>query len=67
MGRLEEETKVNQYMVSEKLPKELTAKKKYVQELNKVVNEPAMGQQDLDELHNKVTEGGALKGSESCS
>lgn len=54
LEKLEEETRVNSYMVTEKLPKEIAAKKKAVQDLQKVVNEPAMGQSDLDDLNDKV-------------
>ncbi|XP_067948195.1 intraflagellar transport protein 81 homolog [Watersipora subatra] len=52
--KLEEEVKINTYMVNEKIPKELQSKKKYVQDLQKVVTEPAMGQTDLDELNGQV-------------
>ncbi|KAM3868391.1 intraflagellar transport protein 81 homolog [Diretmus argenteus] len=54
MKRLEEEIKINSYMVSEKLPKELESRKRTVQYLQKVVSEPAMGQADLQELENKI-------------
>lgn len=54
MKRLEEEIKINSYMVSEKLPKELEAMRRAVQYLQKVAAEPAMGQADLQELEDKV-------------
>lgn len=57
MKRLEEEIKINSYMVSEKLPKELEATRCTVQYLQKIVAEPAMGQSDLQELQDKVGPG----------
>lgn len=57
MKRLEEEIKINSYMVSEKLPKELEATRRTVQYLQKIAAEPAMGQSDLQELQDKVGPG----------
>lgn len=54
MNRLEEEIKINSYMVSEKLPKELEGMRRTVQFLQKIAAEPAMGQADLQELEDKV-------------
>lgn len=54
MKRLEEEIKINSYMVSEKLPKELEGMRQTVQYLQKVASEPAMGQTDIQELEDKV-------------
>lgn len=54
MKRLEEEIKINSYMVSEKLPKELESRIRTDQYLQKVVSEPAMGQAELQELDDKV-------------
>ncbi|XP_034452276.1 intraflagellar transport protein 81 homolog [Hippoglossus hippoglossus] len=54
MKRLEEEIKINSYMVSEKLPKELERMRHTVQYLQKVASEPAMGQADLQELEDKI-------------
>ncbi|XP_022607517.1 intraflagellar transport protein 81 homolog [Seriola dumerili] len=56
MKRLEEEIKINSYMVSEKLPKELEGMRRTVQYLQKVASEPAMGQADLQELEDKIKE-----------
>nr|XP_056715319.1 intraflagellar transport protein 81 homolog [Euleptes europaea] len=56
MKRLEEETKFNSYLVSEKFPKELETKKQLLHLLQKVVAEPAMGQSDLNELETKISE-----------
>lgn len=55
MKKLEEENKINSYMVSEKLPKELEAMRRRVQYLQKMAAEPAMGQADVQELEDKVT------------
>ncbi|XP_030593276.1 intraflagellar transport protein 81 homolog [Archocentrus centrarchus] len=56
MKRLEEEIKINSYMVSEKLPKELEGMRRAVQFLQKVASEPAMGQAELEELEDKIKE-----------
>ncbi|XP_051924170.1 intraflagellar transport protein 81 homolog isoform X3 [Hippocampus zosterae] len=56
MKRLEEEIKINSYMVSEKLPKELEVLRGTVQYLQKVASEPAMGHGDLLELGQKIKE-----------
>uniref|UniRef100_A0A3Q3X3K2 Intraflagellar transport protein 81 homolog n=1 Tax=Mola mola TaxID=94237 RepID=A0A3Q3X3K2_MOLML len=56
MNRLEEEIKINSYMVSEKLPKELEGMRRTVQFLQKIAAEPAMGQADLQELEDKIKE-----------
>ena len=54
MVRLEEETRTNQYIVAERLPKEVDTRKKTLLDLQKVVAEPAMGQSDLEKLHQQV-------------
>lgn len=54
LHKLDEETRTNEYMVKEKLPKELAAMKKAVSDLQRVVQEPAMGQSDLDAIHEKI-------------
>ncbi|XP_051965330.1 intraflagellar transport protein 81 homolog isoform X1 [Xyrauchen texanus] len=56
MKRLEEDIKFNNYMVSEKLPRELENMRKVVQYLQKVASEPAMGQAELRELEDKIRE-----------
>ncbi|RVE68911.1 hypothetical protein OJAV_G00096240 [Oryzias javanicus] len=52
--RLEEEIKINSYMVSEKLPKELESLRRTVQYLQKVAAEPAMGQSNIRELEDRI-------------
>ena len=52
--KLEEENKVNAYLCQDKLLKEIDAKRKACQDLERVVNEPAMGQSDLDEINSQV-------------
>lgn len=54
LQRLEEETHTNKYIVTEKLPKEMAQQRKILLNLQKVVAEPAMGQSDLDKLHDQV-------------
>lgn len=54
MKKLEEENKINSYMVSEKLPKELEAMRCRVNYLQKVAAEPAVGPADVQELEEKV-------------
>lgn len=54
MKKLEEENKINSYMVSEKLPKELEAMRRRVQYLQTMAAEPAVGQADVQELEEKV-------------
>lgn len=54
LQRLEEESRANSYIVKERLPKDIESKKKAVSDLQRVVAEPAMGQADLEELHNKI-------------
>ena len=41
-------------MLNDKLPKEVSTTRKHVQDLQRVVAEPAMGQSDLDEIIAKV-------------
>ncbi|XP_071798485.1 intraflagellar transport protein 81 homolog [Asterias amurensis] len=52
--KLEEENKVNAYLCQDKLLKEIDAKRKACQDLERVVNEPAMGQSDLDEINSQI-------------
>ncbi|XP_030837564.1 intraflagellar transport protein 81 homolog isoform X2 [Strongylocentrotus purpuratus] len=52
--KLDEENKVNAYMCEEKLPKDLETLRKACQDLERVVNEPAMGQGDLEEIQTQI-------------
>ena len=44
MQRMEEETNVNVYIVTQKLPKEIESKKKVVASLAQATGQPALGQ-----------------------
>lgn len=55
IDRLEEETRANSYIVKEQLPKDVASRRKMIQDLQKVVAIPAMGQSDLDELNSQIT------------
>ena len=52
--KLEEENRINNFMLKDKLPKEITTRRKACSDLQRVVAEPAMGQSDLDEINKKV-------------
>lgn len=54
LQKLEEEAKVNAYIVNEKLPRELEQKKQAVASLEKVLNQPALTQNDLQELKKRI-------------
>ena len=53
-ARLEEESCTNGYIVKEQLPKDLLSHRKMIQDLQKVVTMPAMGQSDLVDLNDQV-------------
>ena len=55
LQKLEEEVKINKYMVVEKLPREVSSRRSAVQDLQRVVAEPAMGQADLAQIQGKVS------------
>ncbi|XP_065056271.1 intraflagellar transport protein 81 homolog [Rhopilema esculentum] len=52
--KVEEENQVNSYMCHDKIPKEIEAKKKYIENLQKVANSHAMTTSDLDSLTSKI-------------
>lgn len=56
MIKLEEENRSTQYLVDEKLPKEIASKKKVCSSLQKVLLEPAMNDDDIDELQETAQE-----------
>ena len=56
LQKLEEEAKVNAYIVMEKLPRELEQKKHAVTSLEKVLNQPALTQGDLQELKKRIND-----------
>uniref|UniRef100_A0A0R3S0F3 Intraflagellar transport protein 81 homolog n=1 Tax=Elaeophora elaphi TaxID=1147741 RepID=A0A0R3S0F3_9BILA len=54
MKALKEEIETNRYMVNEKLPKEIEAKKAIVADLKKVVDVAAMDKNDITDLQQKI-------------
>lgn len=54
LARLEEEVQMNRYLALDKLPKMLEERLEKHRELERVCNEPAMSQQDLDNMQRKV-------------
>ena len=56
LQRLEEETRTNKYIVTERLPKDISGRRKTLQDLQRVVAEPAMGNSDLDQLNSQISE-----------
>lgn len=58
MRRLEEEIKINTYIVVEKLPKELERTRHTLNFLQKVVSEPTVGTTELQDMQNKVNRRG---------
>ena len=58
---MEEETRVNAYIVTQKLPKELETQQSAVSSLQKVISQPALGQDDIKALKEKI------KAAQVCS
>jgi intraflagellar transport protein 81 len=56
LQNLEEETVTNKYVVVDVHPKELAMLRGVIQNLQKIVTEPAMGQSDLDVIRRKIGE-----------
>jgi intraflagellar transport protein 81 len=55
---LEEDLNVNDYMVNEKLPRDLKSLEEQVATLTRISLMPAMGQDDIDAINAKVSEEG---------
>jgi intraflagellar transport protein 81 len=53
LQKMEEETNVNTYIVTQKLPKEIASKKKVVESLMRVTELPALGKEDVSEVKQK--------------
>ncbi|XP_039255434.1 intraflagellar transport protein 81 homolog [Styela clava] len=54
IGRMEEDNRVNKYLIDEKLPKEMKSRKKFLQSLQQVALEPAITQNDLDRIESDI-------------
>ncbi|QQP49507.1 Intraflagellar transport protein 81 -like protein, partial [Caligus rogercresseyi] len=54
LKKMEDDTKVNSYIVADKIPKELKAQKQVLESLRKVAETPALGPDDLNELREKI-------------
>ncbi|XP_028405978.1 intraflagellar transport protein 81 homolog isoform X1 [Dendronephthya gigantea] len=52
--KLEEECKINSYLCQDKIPKDIEAKQKAIGDIQRVIDEPAMGQSDLDQLNQQI-------------
>ncbi|XP_045130561.1 intraflagellar transport protein 81 homolog [Portunus trituberculatus] len=54
LQRLEEDMNVNSYIVKEKLPKEVAVRQRLVETLQRVAAQPAMGQQEIDQVNKQI-------------
>lgn len=54
LARTEEEHRMQQYMASDKLPKELDERRQTIAKLEKVVHEPLLSKNDLASLHDEI-------------
>jgi intraflagellar transport protein 81 len=54
LQKLEEETKVNTYIVTQKLPKEIDQRRQTVESLERIINQPALGRDDISQLRDQV-------------
>lgn len=55
LQKIEEETRLNSYIVNEKLPKEIKQRKLELEILEKVSSEPAFGRAELNKINTKVS------------
>lgn len=54
ISRMEEDNQLNNYLVNDKLPKELDARRKTVRDLRRVAHEPMMDERDLERIENDI-------------
>lgn len=54
ISRMEEDNRVNKYLLEEKLPKEIKSRQKILQSLQQVAKNPAMTQNDLDHIDSEI-------------
>lgn len=54
IGRMEEENRVNKYLIEEKLPKEVRNREKILQSLQQVARNPAVTQNDLERVKSEI-------------
>ena len=54
LHKIEEETKVNTYIVTQKLPKEIEQRRQTVLSLERIINQPALGRDDLNQLREQA-------------
>lgn len=55
ISRMEEENQLNNYLLTDKLPKELEAKRKTVKDLKRVAHAPMMDSNDLERLEDEIS------------
>jgi intraflagellar transport protein 81 len=55
LHKIEEETKVNTYIVTQKLPKEIEQRRMTVESLERIISQPALGRDDINQLREQVS------------
>lgn len=55
ISRMEEENQLNNYLVHDKLPKELSARRKTVKDLRRVAHEPMLDERDLEKIEKDIS------------
>lgn len=53
---MEEETNVNTYIVTQKLPKELESRRRIVENLERVTGQPVLGKDDITDIRRKISD-----------